>query len=66
MKKKGFNNYGPNSNRARTVALTLKAMVAVAGTSTFVTGHLVWTLIIAIAGAALNEIINIYDWDPKK
>lgn len=64
--KNQFNNYGPNSNRARTIALTLKAMIAVAAGSTIVTGHLGWALVIAIAGAAINEIINIYNWDGRK
>lgn len=63
--KENLKKYGPNSNKARVVALVLKAVIGTVAVSTLVTGHIWATLIVGAVGAGLNEVINIYKWDEK-
>lgn len=63
--KENLKNYGPNSNKARVVALVLKSVIGTVAVSTLVTGHVWATLIIGAVGAGLNEVINLYNWDEK-
>lgn len=63
--KENLEKYGPNSNKARVVALVLKSVIGVVAASTLITGQIWATLIVGAVGAGLNEVINIYKWDEK-
>ena len=62
---KMLDNYGPNTKKARTIALVLKAVIGFAATSTLITGHVWATLVIGAVGAGLNELINIKNWNDE-
>jgi hypothetical protein len=61
-----FKNYGEKNDKAKLIALVVKAVTGVAGVATILTAHPWAALTVLCIGAAANEVINFYDWGKKK